>query len=61
MLLDDFGALGGISRRATKRLREGAARELGSSERGEVRRALLQAKTDSEALFAVGDRELGDA
>ena len=61
VLLDDFGALGGISRRATKRLREGAARELGSSERGEVRRALLQAKTDSEALFAVGDRELGDA
>jgi ParB family transcriptional regulator, chromosome partitioning protein len=58
VLLDDFGALGGISRRATRRLLDGAARELANDERGEVRRALMQAKADSEALFAVGDKEL---
>lgn len=61
LLLGDLGALGGISRRVSKRLREGTARELAATERDEVRRCLLQAKADAQALFALGDKELGDA
>lgn len=60
-LLADIGALGGISRRTNKTLREGAARKLMAAERDEVRRALAQAKADADALFALGQRELGDA
>lgn len=60
-LLGDLGALGGIARRVTKRLREGVARELAAAERDEGRRCLWQAKADAEALFALGDKELGDA
>jgi hypothetical protein len=36
-LLDDLGALGGIARRVTRRLRDGAARGLLADERAEVR------------------------
>lgn len=61
LLLGDLGALGGISRRAAKRLREGAARQMTASEREEIRRCLAQAKADAEALFALGDKELVDA
>lgn len=60
-LLEDFGALGGISRRARGRLAGGLARELSQAERGEVRRCLAQAKADTEALFGTGDKELNDA
>jgi hypothetical protein len=60
-LLGDFGALGGIARRASKRLREGAARELAAEERDEVLRCLAQAKADAHALFALSDKELGGA
>jgi len=60
-LLGDFGALGGISRRASRRLREGLARQLAEGERDEVRRCLAQAKADAEALFALGGKELGNA
>ena len=60
-LLGDLGALAGIARRVGKRLREGAARELAAAERDEVRRCLSQAKADAAALFALGDKELGDA
>ena len=60
-LLGDFGALGGVSRRASRRLREGLARQLAEGERDEVRRCLTQAKADAEALFALGSKELGDA
>ena len=60
-LLGDLGALSGISRRATRRLREGLARQLAEGERDEVRRCLLQAKADAQELFALGDKELGDA
>ena len=60
-LLEDFGALGGISRRSTRRLREGLARQLAEGERAEVRRCLAQAKADAEARFALGGKELGDA
>jgi ParB family chromosome partitioning protein len=61
LLLGDLGALGGIARRASKRLREGAARELAAADRDEVRRCLAQAKADAEGLFALGGREMGDA
>lgn len=60
-LLGDLGALGGIARRVGKRLREGAARELAAAERDDVRRCLAQAKADAAALFALGEKELGDA
>jgi hypothetical protein len=60
-LLGDFGALSGISRRATRRLREGLARQLAEGERDEARRCLAQAKADVEALFALGGKEFGDA
>jgi ParB family transcriptional regulator, chromosome partitioning protein len=61
VLLGDLGALGGISRRASRKLREGAARQLTAAERDEVRRCLAQAQADAAALFALGDKELGDA
>lgn len=60
-LLSDFGALGGISRRARSKLRQGLARGLVAPEREEAHRCLCQAKADAEALFAVGQKELGDA
>jgi ParB family chromosome partitioning protein len=58
LLLDDLGALCGVSRRAAKRLREGAARQLAAEEKDEVVRALAQAKADAQALFAFADKEL---
>lgn len=60
-LLDDLGALGGIARRVTRRLREGAVRGLLAEERAEVRRCGLQARTDDEALWRLADKELCDA
>lgn len=59
--LADFGALGGISRRACTRLRGGLARALLPPEREEVHRCLCQAKADAEALFSLGQKELDDA
>lgn len=61
LVLADLGTLGGIARRASKRLREGVALELAAEERDEVRRCLAQAKADTAALFALGAKELGDA
>lgn len=61
LLLGDLGGLGGIARRVCKRLREGSARELAAAERDEVRRCFAQARADAAALFALGDKELGDA
>lgn len=60
-LLSDFGVLGGVSRRASSRLREGIARALLPPEREEVHRCLCQAKADAEALFALGVKEFADA
>lgn len=60
-LLGDLGALGGICRRSCTRLRAGLAQRLGESEREEVSRCLLQAKSDTEALFRLLERELADA
>jgi ParB/RepB/Spo0J family partition protein len=61
LLRDDLGALGGIARRVSKRLRDGAAQELATAEQDEIRRCLLQAKADTAALFALGEKELNDA
>jgi ParB-like chromosome segregation protein Spo0J len=60
LLLADFGVLGGVSRRAIERLRQGVG-ELGKPERAELQRCVAQAKADTEALFALGHKELGDA
>lgn len=60
-LTDDIGALGGIARRAHRRLRQGLAGRLAPLERAEVRRCHLQAKGDTEALFARLEKEVGDA
>lgn len=60
-LLSDFGTLGGVSRRASSRLREGIARALLPPEREEVHRCLRQAQADAEALFALGVKEFADA
>jgi ParB/RepB/Spo0J family partition protein len=60
-LLSDLGALGGISRRACSKLRQGLARKLLPPERDETHRCLRQAKADADALFLLGQQELGDA
>lgn len=60
-LLADFGALGGLCRRASTRLRQGLARGLCAPEREEVHRCLCQAKADAELLFRLGKREVFDA
>jgi ParB family chromosome partitioning protein len=60
-LLADFGAIGGMSRRASTKLRNGLGRALVSPEREEVSRCLLQAKADAEGLFAQWGKESGDA
>jgi hypothetical protein len=60
-LQSDLGALGGISRRASAKLRLGLARKLLPPERDETHRCLRQAKADAEALFRIGQQEFGDA
>ena len=60
-LVGDLGALGGIARRVQRRLREGLARRLAPTERDEVRRCALQARSDAEAVFARLDKEVGHA
>jgi len=61
MLLADLGALGGICRRCSTRLRGGLAAKLSEPEREEVSRCLLQARADSSALFGRLEKELADA
>ena len=60
MLLGELGALGGIARRARKRLRGGLAVGLSASERDEVRRCAEQARLDTQALFTQWDKEMTD-
>ena len=57
-LLSDLGALGGISRRASAKLRQGLARGLLPPERNEVHQCLCQAQADAERLFLLGRKEL---
>ena len=61
LLLDDFGALSGVARRAQRRLREGLAQRLGTPELEEVRQCVRQAKADVLALWARCDKEFDDA
>lgn len=61
VLLADFGALGGVARRALRHLREGLAGRLAAPERDEVRRALAQAKADASQLFTRCEKEVGHA
>jgi ParB/RepB/Spo0J family partition protein len=61
ILLADLGALSGIARRSSRRLREGVAQKLSSAERAEVRRCMQQGRADTEVLFALGEKELDDA
>lgn len=60
-LLGDFGALGGVARRAHRRLRDGLAQRLTAPERQEVTQCLRQAKADITALWARCDKELDHA
>ena len=61
VLLSDFGALGGVARRALRHLREGVAARLAAPERDEVRRALAQARADVSQLFTRCEKEVGHA
>lgn len=61
LLLDDLGALAGIARRVSRRLREGLARRLSAPEHEEAGLALRQARTDCEALFRRWEKEGNDA
>lgn len=60
-LFDDFGALGGVARRAARRLRGGWLSRLLPAERGEVGRCFAQASADVEALSGRWRREVCDA
>ena len=60
-LLADFGALGGVARRAHRRLQDGVAKRLATSEREEVGRCFHQAKADVAELARRCEKELFDA
>lgn len=60
-LLGDFGALGGVARRAQRHLRDGLAQRLAPPERQEVGRCFRQAKHDVAGLVSRCEAELGDA
>jgi hypothetical protein len=61
VLLGDFGALGGVARRAQRRLRDGLVQRLSAPERNEVTQCIRQAKADITGLWARCDQELSDA
>jgi ParB/RepB/Spo0J family partition protein len=61
LLLSDFGALGGVARRAHRRLRDGAAQRLAPAERLEVSHCVRQAKADLTGLWARSDKDLDNA
>lgn len=60
-LVGELGALGGLRRRSTARLRDGLVCRLSAREREEGSRSLMQAEADSGALFRLLERELSDA
>ena len=57
-LLSDLGSIAALSRRASKRLREGLAQNLQANEREEVKCCQAQARADTDALFRHLDQEL---
>lgn len=61
LLLQDLGALGGIARRATSRLAEGAVRELLPPERDELGRRAESVHANVIELFNHLRREIDDA
>ncbi len=61
LLLRDLGALGGIARRATARITEGAVRDLLPPEQDELRRRAGAAQDDVELLIDNLTREIDDA
>ncbi|MBI3261844.1 MAG: ParB N-terminal domain-containing protein [Acidobacteria bacterium] len=60
-LLDDLGALSGITRRARRRLEQGLLQRLLPGEPEEVARVLAQTRADAQGLFTRFDQEAGDA
>jgi len=61
LLLDDFGALGGLARRARRRLEQGLWTRLLAEEQADVARLAARARADTEDLFTRWDREVTDA
>ena len=61
LILQDLGALGGIARRAHRRLREGLGQKLQGPERDEVRERMRQVRGDTDGLFDRCEKELADA
>jgi len=61
VLLDDFGALGGVARRAHRRVQGGVLRRLVPAEREEVDRCFAQARSDAETLFRRWEKESSHA
>jgi ParB family transcriptional regulator, chromosome partitioning protein len=59
--LSDLGALGAISRRACLRLRQGLWRRVLPPERDEIARCVAQARSDTDCLFALFEKEHRDA
>ena len=59
--LDDLGALAAMARRASHRLREGAARDLSARQGQEADCAVRQARLDCHALFDQSAKELTHA
>lgn len=57
-LLADFDALGGIARRAARRLRDGIAPPPTPTERNKLTRAAAQARQDTSSLFTLVQEEL---
>ena len=60
-LLQNLGALAGIARRARRRLEQGLAGKLLTSQRRQLQRGLLQAKYDTQMFFDHCEKELCDA
>lgn len=54
---DDLGALGGLARRAHRRLQQGLWQELSGDEREEVRRCVARARGDAACLFNRFEKE----
>lgn len=61
VLLDDLGAVGGAARRGARHLREGLLTRLLAPERGEVARALAQARSDVDRLVTTYEKEARSA
>jgi hypothetical protein len=58
ILLGDLSALSGIAHRAHRRLRDGAARDLGGSGLDEMRQCFTAAQASAQQLFARCEKEL---